>query len=73
MAIISELPKGYIDVEDAARVIGVSYSQCCRYIEAGLLPARQIGFQRFVRERDALSFERPPRGNPAFRRQKRTA
>ena len=40
VAIISELPKGYIDVEDAARVIGVSYSQCCRYIESGLLPAR---------------------------------
>ena len=70
MATINGIP-GFVDLYEAAEIIGVSYAQVCRYIEDGLLPARKIGaVQRVVRRKDAESFERPPRGNPEFRKQK---
>jgi hypothetical protein len=72
MATIEGIP-GYIDVFQAARIIGRSYSQTCRYIEDGLLPARRVGAQRLVRKRDAETFTPPPRGNPEFRQRKASA
>lgn len=66
MATIKGIP-GFVDVYDAAEIIGVSYSQCCRYIDDGLLNVHQVGSQRLIRQKDAESFKRPPKGNPAFR------
>jgi excisionase family DNA binding protein len=66
VATIKGIP-GFVDVYEAARIIGVSYSQCCRYIEAGDLTVYEQGSQRLIRRKDAEKFERPPKGNPAFR------
>jgi len=69
VATIQGIP-GFVDIYEAAKIIGVSYSQACRYIEDGLLTVYQQGSQRLVRRRDAEKFKRPPKGNPAFRREK---
>jgi hypothetical protein len=70
VAIIKGIP-GFVDVYEAADIIGVSYSQCCRYIEDGLLTVYEQGSQRLIRRKDAEKFERPPKGNPAFRGESR--
>lgn len=57
---------GYVGLDEAAAIIGVSHSQAWRYIDAGLLDAVKIGNTHLVKLRDAKNFERPPRGNPAF-------
>lgn len=57
---------GYINLDEAAAIIGVSHSQAWRYIDAGILDAVKIGNTHLVKKRDAERFERPPRGNPAF-------
>lgn len=61
---------GYIRLERAAEIIGVSHSQVWRYIDDGLLDAVKVGNTYLVKEKDAKNFERPPRGNPAFSRKK---
>lgn len=70
MATIETIP-GYIRLEKAAEIIGVHPSQVWRYISDGLLNALKIGNTHLVKESDAKKFKRPPRGNPAFRREKR--
>lgn len=65
MATIETIP-GYIRLEKAAEIIGVSHSQVWRYINDGLLDALKVGNTHLVKETDAKGFERPPRGNPAF-------
>lgn len=67
MATQSTIP-GYVDLTEAATIIGVSHSQVWRYIDDGLLDALNIGGTYLVKRRDASAFVRPPRGNPAFRR-----
>jgi excisionase family DNA binding protein len=71
VATIQGIP-GYVDIRQAAEIIGVSYSQACRYVEDGILTVYQVGSQRLVRRKEAESFERPPKGNPAFRRENRS-
>jgi predicted site-specific integrase-resolvase len=66
----TETIPGYIRLEKAAEIIGVSHSQVWRYIDDGLLDALKIGNTHMVKEDDAKSFERPQRGNPAFLRRK---
>jgi excisionase family DNA binding protein len=70
VATIKGIP-GYVDVYEAASIIGVSYAQCCRYIQDGLLTVVQVGSQRLIRRKDAEKFKRPPVGNPAFRGENR--
>jgi len=70
MAIVSAIP-GFLTLAETATLIGVSHAQVTRYIHNDLLKAVAIGNQYLVREEDAESFERPPRGNPDFQRQKR--
>lgn len=59
---------GYLTVYEAAEVIGVSHSQCTRYIAEGLLDAADLGHQKLIREEDAKAFNRPPKGNPQFKK-----
>lgn len=66
MATTTTIP-GYIDLTEAAKIIGVSHSQVWRYIDDGLINALNIGGTYLVKRRDAANFVRPPRGNPAFR------
>ena len=69
MATRTTIP-GYIRLEDAAEIIGVHHSQVWRYIDDGLLDALKIGKTYLVKTADAKNFRRPPRGNPAFRKEK---
>ena len=61
---------GYVRLERAAEIIGVDPSQVWRYIDQGLLDALKIGNTHLIKEADAKNFERPLRGNPAFRKAK---
>jgi hypothetical protein len=61
---------GYIRLERAAEIIGVSHSTAWRYIQEGLLDALVIGNTHLDRESDARKFERPPLGRPPFSRRK---
>lgn len=63
----TEMIPGYIRLDRAAEIIGVTHSQVWRYISNGLLDAINIGGTYLVKERDAKGFQRPPKGNPAFR------
>lgn len=65
MATSSVVP-GYIDLQEAASIIGVSHAQVWRYIDDEILDALKIGRTYLVRESDAKNFVRPPRGNPDF-------
>lgn len=66
MATSDRLP-GYLRLDEAAKIIGVSHSQVWRYVNDGLLDAINIGGTYLLRECDVRIFTRPPRGNPAFR------
>ena len=57
----------------AAAIIGVSHAQVTRYVHNGLLQAERIGPQLLLPKPQVHKFKRPPRGNPAFRSQKRGA
>ena len=59
---------GYYTAEEAAAIIGVSHAQVCRYVRDGRLPAVKLGNQSLIEQRAVHKFERPPRGNPDFRR-----
>lgn len=69
MATKTTIP-GYVRLERAAEIIGVTHSQVWRYIDDGILDALKFGNTHLVKESDARNFERPPRGNPAFRKGK---
>jgi hypothetical protein len=58
---------GYVRLEQAAEIIGVSHASVWRYIQEGLLDALKIGNTHLVKESDARKFERPPLGRPPFR------
>ena len=66
MATTNRIP-GYISLQEAAAIIGVSHSQVWRYIDKGLLNSLEIGGTHLVKRKDVCGFKRPPRGNPAFR------
>jgi excisionase family DNA binding protein len=70
MSIMATIP-GYLTVSEAADVIGVSHAQVTRYITEGLLKSSKIGRQYLIHEADAKNFQRPPRGNPLFRKENR--
>ena len=59
---------GYLTSSEAAEIIGVSRSQVSRYVSSGKLPARRVGQQLLIREKDAKKFKRPPPGNPNFQK-----
>lgn len=61
---------GFYTVDEAARVIGKSHSQVCRYIRHGLLAAVTIGKSKLVEQAKVHEFIPPPRGNPSFGRRK---
>ena len=69
MATTQTIP-GYIRLDKAAEIIGVCHSQVWRYISDGLLDAINIGGTHLVKEKDAKSFVRPLKGNPAFRQRR---
>jgi len=61
---------GFYTVDEAARIIGKSHSQVCRYIRHGLLSARTIGKSKLLQQADVHGFTPPPRGNPLLRQRK---
>lgn len=61
---------GFFTVQEAARLIGVSSAQVNKYIRDGKLKARDLGKQWLIPQDAVNAFERPPRGNPTFRRKK---
>lgn len=62
---MSSIP-GYLTLTEAAAALGVSHSQCSRYVAKKLLEAVSIGNQKLVKEESLDGFEKPPVGNPAF-------
>lgn len=65
---MSQLP-GYLTMAETAEAIGVSVSQVSRYVSNQLLKPIDLGHQLLFKKTDVAKFERPPRGNPAFRKQ----
>ncbi len=61
---------GFYTVDEAARIIGKSHSQVCRYIRHGLLSARTVGKSKLLQQADVHEFTPPPRGNPLLRQRK---
>jgi excisionase family DNA binding protein len=66
---VSAIP-GYLTMREAAQRLQVSYAQCARYVENGLLNSVTIGSQKLVFASSIEGFKRPPRGNPDFRKRK---
>jgi len=64
---MSQIP-GFMTPGEAADAIGVSHAQVTRYVKDGLLKAERIGRQMLIPEDEVTGFERPPRGNPQFRK-----
>ena len=59
---------GYYTVYEAAEIIGVSHSQVSKYIRNGQLPATPLGHQKLIEQEAVHKFQRPPVGNPQFRK-----
>lgn len=59
---------GYYTLYEAAERIGVSHSQVSRYVQEKLLVGICLGRQILIPEQSVDTFQRPLRGNPAFRR-----
>lgn len=59
---------GYYTIYEAAEVIGVSHSQVTRYVKDKLLPAVELGHQKLIEQEAVHKFQRPPVGNPQFRK-----
>jgi len=59
---------GFYTVTEAAKVLGRSRSTVSRYIQEGLLKAREIGPVKLIEQSAAHAFIHPLRGNPAFRK-----
>lgn len=72
MSTMSQIP-GYLTLAEAAQVIGVSHAQASRYVKDDLLEHAEIGSQYLIPEAAAKNFERPARGNPAFKTNKNPA
>lgn len=61
---------GYYNPQEAADIIGVSYSQVCNYVNDGKLkPVIRLGKQILIEQKAVHEFERPKRGNPDFLKQ----
>lgn len=65
---MSKVP-GYYTPAEAAAVLHVSVSQVSRYISDNRLTAIKLGHQILIEQSKVHQFEKPPRGNPNFRRQ----
>ncbi len=72
MSNMSQIP-GYLTLEEAADVIGVSHAQASRYVADDILEHSKVGSQYLIPEDAAKNFVRPQRGNPAFRTNKNPA
>lgn len=59
---------GYYTTAEAAGVLGKDPSQVWRYIDAGLLPAINLGAQWVIEQAKVHEFVPPPRGNPLLRK-----
>lgn len=59
---------GYLTPYEVADLLGVSHSQVTRYVASELLPSVRVGRSILIPEKAVKSFERPPRGNPEFRK-----
>ncbi len=67
--IMTTIP-GYYTIQEAADVLGKSRSMVCRYVTQELLPAKNLGNQMLIEQSEVHTFVPPPRGNPAFRKDK---
>lgn len=67
---MSAIP-GFFTAAEAAAHIGVSQAQITRYIQAHLLGCRRVGRELLLDEKEVRRFQRPPRGNPNFRKNSR--
>lgn len=62
---------GYLTIQEAAPILGVDESTVTRYCqEQRLTGAKNLGKQWVIPEKSVRKFTKPPRGNPAFLRQK---
>lgn len=64
---------GYLSVREAAAKLGLSHSQCWRYVTDGVIPSKDTAFGYAILEADLANFERLPKGNPAFRTKRNPA
>ncbi len=69
---MSQIP-GFLTLAEAAKIIGVSHAQASRYVHDDLLEHAEVGNQYLIPEEAAKNFERPAKGNPAFRTNKNPA
>ena len=67
---MAKLP-GYCTIAETAKILGVCHSQAARYIREGHLPAVDLGGQKLVKREVVDKFEKPLRGNPNFRSQRK--
>ena len=62
---------GYMTIQEAAPIIGVSEATVTRYCQGEMLSgAKNLGKQWIIPARSVKNFKKPPRGNPTFLRQK---
>ena len=62
---------GYMTIQEAAPIIGVSEATVTRYCQGELLKgAKNLGKQWIIPSRSVKTFNKPARGNHAFLRQK---
>jgi len=59
---------GYYTIPEAAEILQKDRSQVCRYIQAGLLKAFDLGHQKLIEQSAVHTFTPPLRGNPTFRK-----
>lgn len=69
---MSQIP-GYVTLAEAAKEIRVSHVQVTRYVHDGLIEFVKVGNQYLIPEAAVEKFERPARGNPAFKTNKNPA
>ena len=63
---MSKIP-GFLTIQEAADRLKVSHSQAARYVRSELLKAKDLGNQYLIPEQAVADFQRPEKGNPAFR------
>ena len=66
---MSSIP-GFVTIEEAAAIIGVSRVSVHRYCQSGQIGAVQVNRVWLIPADRAKSFERIPVGNPNFRKTK---
>ena len=64
---MSQVP-GYCTAKEAAKAIGKSHTQVCKYVRDGLLPAVRVGRSFLIDEQKVRDFTPPPIGNPNLRK-----